>query len=326
MFSHSRFSKGVKVLAVTAIAAVALAACSGAAPTPASVPAEPTAPPAPATQETLALSFTGIQPLANGYHFEGWAIIDGSPVSTGKFNVSDAGDLVDLSGELIPNGEFHVGRDLSDAVAIALTIEPPGDMDSMSSGVKYLAGDVSRQSAAAADLSVGHVAALGKDFTGASGSFILATPTDGADTNETSGLWFIDLSSGGPMPGLQLPALPPGFEYEGWVIIDGIPVSMGKFRDVAAADSGNPYSGPEPGKPFPGEDFLQNAPAGLTFPTDLRGRTAAISVEPIPDDNPAAPFPLKLLVGSIPTDAEPFTNYQLDNQAGGFPTGTAVIK
>ena len=326
MFWQPRFSKGVKVLTVTAIAAIALAACGGAAATPTSVPAEPTATPAPATQETLALSFTGIQPLANGYHFEGWAIIDGSPVSSGKFNVSDAGDLVGLSGKVIPNGEFNVGRDLSDATVIALTIEPPGDTDAVPSAVKYLAGDVSRQSAAASDLSVSHGAALGNDFSGASGKFILATPTDGADTNEHSGIWYIDLSSGGPTPGLQLPALPPSFVYEGWVIIDGTPVSTGTFRDVAAADSGNPFSGSEPGKPFPGEDFLRNAPAGLTFPPDLRGRTAAISIEPVPDDNPAAPFPLKPLVGSIPADAETFTNYEVDNQAGGFPSGTAVIK
>ncbi len=188
-----------------------------------------------------------------------------------------------------------------------------------------MVGDVSRQSAAAADLSVSHSAALGNDFTGAAGTFILATPTNGADTNETSGIWYIDLSSGGPTPGLQLPPLPPSFEYEGWVIIDGTPVSTGKFRDVAAADSGNPYSGPEPGKPFPGEDFLQNAPDGLTFPTDIRGRTAAISIEPIPDDSPA-PFALKPLVGGIPADGEAFTNYRLGNQAGGFPTGSAVIK
>ena len=321
---------------VTAIVALALAACSGATPTPTSVPAERTAPPAPATQETLTLGFTGLKPLAHGYHYEGWAIIDGpfidaSPVSTGKFNVNGDGVLADLNGNVIASGEFNTGidlsttTDLSDLVVVALTIEPPGDMDSMPSGVKYLAGDVSRQSTAASDLSVSHSAALGDDFSGVSGTYILATPTDGADTNETSGIWYIDLSSGSPMPGLQLPTLPPTFEYEGWVIIDGTPVSTGKFSDVAAADSGNPYSGPQPGKPFPGEDFLRNGPAGMTFPIDLRGKAAAISIEPVPDDSPA-PFALKPLIGGILANAEPFTNYQLDNQAGGFPSGTAVIK
>ena len=270
----------------------------------------------------LVLDFSGIKPLANGFHYEGWAIIDGSPVSTGKFNVDADGNLVALTGKVIINAEFDVGRDLGNAMAIAITIEPAGDTDSIPSGTKYLVGSVAN---GFVNLSVSHSAALGGDFLSASGTYILATPTDGADTNETSGIWFIDLSSGGPMPGLQLPPLPPSFEYEGWVIIDGTPVSTGKFRDVAAADSGNPFSGPEPGKPFPGEDFLRNAPDGLTFPSDIRGRTAAISIEPVTDDSPA-PFALKPLVGGIAADGEAFINYQLDNQAGGFPTGSAVIK
>ena len=156
----------------------------------------------------LVLDFSGLNRLANGFHYEGWAIIDGSPVSTGKFNVDADGNLIELNGKAIVNAEFDVGRDLNDAMAIALTIEPPGDTNLTPSGVKYLVGDVSRQSAAAADLSVSHSAALGNDFTGAAGSFILATPTNGADTDETSGIWYIDLSSGGPTPGLQLPLSP----------------------------------------------------------------------------------------------------------------------
>ena len=264
MFSRSRF---LKVFAVAAVAALALAACGG----------------SKGDQETLALGLTGIRQLANGYHYEGWAIIDGSPVSTGKFNVNDDGGLVDLSGRVIANGEFVAGTDLSDAAVIAITIEPAGDTDSVPSGAKYLAGSVSDGSA---DVTVGHSAALGDSLTGAAGTYILATPTDDDDTNETSGIWYIDLSSGLAGPGLQLPALPPAWEYEGWVIFDGTPVSTGRFTDVAAADSGNPFSGPLPGKPFPGEDFLRNAPAELTFPADIRAMGAAISIEPVDDDSP----------------------------------------
>jgi len=350
-----KIPKPLKVFAVTAIAAFALAACGGDDLNPASKSNEQGAPAGVAKQvqaappigsvgagsvikpggsvpksgdtmgepmSTVVLAFSGLKPLANGYHYEGWVIVDGSPVSTGKFNVSVNGELMDLKGKVIAQAEFGVSKDLSQAAVVALTIEPPGDSDSMPSGVKYLAGEVSGGSAS---LSVSHGAALGDDFAGASGAYILATPTDGADTNETSGIWYIDLSSGSPMPGLQLPTLPPTFEYEGWVIIDGTPVSTGKFSDVAAADSGNPYSGSQPGKPFPGEDFLRNAPGGMTFPIDLRGNAAAISIEPVPDDSPA-PFALKPLIGGIPANAEPFTNYQLDNQAGGFPSGTAIIK
>ena len=108
-------------------------------------------------------------------------------------------------------------------------------------------------------------------------------------------------------------------------MIDGQPVTTGTFVQVDAADDDAPFSGPEPGPPFPGEDFLQNAPAGLQFPTDLAGATAVISVEPEPDDAPA-PFTLKPLVGSAPEDAADHVTYPIANNAEGFPTGTAVIR
>ena len=47
-------------------------------------------------------------------------------------------------------------------------------------------------------MSIGHGAALGDDFSGAAETYILATPTDGDDNNENSGIWFLDLSSGTP--------------------------------------------------------------------------------------------------------------------------------
>ena len=50
----------------------------------------------------LILNISGIDPLANGYHYEGWAIVDGAPVSTGKFNVNENGEFVDLAGNVIP--------------------------------------------------------------------------------------------------------------------------------------------------------------------------------------------------------------------------------
>ena len=42
--------------------------------------------------------------------------------------------------------------------------------------------------------------------------------------------------------------------------------------------------------------------SGLTFPTDLKGATIVISVEPSPD-NSVAPFTLKPLAHGVPTDA-----------------------
>ena len=86
------------------------------------------------------------------------------------------------------------------------------------------------------------------------------------------GVWFLDNSSGAPAVGLTLPTLPDGWIYEGWAVIDGVPVSTGTFSTVDAADNSATFSGSKAGPPFPGEDFLINAPGmWLTFPTDLKG-------------------------------------------------------
>ncbi|GEM_PF-309945 len=276
----------------------------------------------PPANSTLALSFSGLQPLANGFHYEGWAIIGGAPVATGKFNVDGKGALVDLRGNPIPNGEFRTGRDLSRATAIVLTLEPKGDVDAIPADTHYLAGDVRDLSAR---LTVGHPAALGNDFAGATGRYILATPTDDPSANENSGVWFLDLASGSPVQGLRLPTLPAGWKYEGWAVINGVPVTTGRFTNPAAADEAAPFSGPRSGPPFPGEDFVRSAPAGLTFPTNLAGGAAVISIEPSPDDD-AGPFTLKPLIGAIPGNATDHRTYSMDNRASGFPAGTAIIR
>ena len=91
--------------------------------------------------------------------------------------------------------------------------------------------------------------------------------------------------------------LPAGWEYEGWVVIGGAPVSTGRFNASAEVDL-DTVSGPISGWPFPGEDFLFNALDGLTFPMDPAGGAAVIPLEPTPDDV-AAPFTPKPFVGAI---------------------------
>ena len=271
--------------------------------------------------ETSVLNLFDIQPLQNGFHYEGWAIVDGKPISTGKFNVGPGGELVSLNGSPIPQGSFATGVDLKDATAVIITIEPAGDNDTIPASTHYLSGSVSE---AQVSLSIGHGAALGDDFSGAAGTYILATPTDGDGNNENSGIWFLDLSSGTPAVGLDLPTLPDGWVYEGWVVIDGTPVSTGRFTQIGQGDLAAPYSGPESGPSFPGEDFLFNAPEGLTFPVDLAGKVAVISVEPSPDDSPA-PFALKPLVSVIPANATDHFNYSIGTPEAAFPRGSASI-
>ena len=158
------------------------------------------------------------------------------------------------------------------------------------------------------------------------GTYILATPTDGGmDTDEASGVWFLDNTNAPPaVAGLDLPTLPAGWAYEGWAVINNTPISTGTFTSVSGADDSGIFSGDASGPAYPGEDFLNNAPAGVTFPVNLQGAPIVISVEPVPD-NSAAPFLLKPLVGMTPADAATHTALSMGNNATATnPTGTAT--
>ena len=285
------------------------ATSSSDAPTTTAAPTTTTEAPAPSTTTTTTTTTTTVPPpehaisfdttnwpeLANGAHYEGWVVIDDEPLSTGRFNVAN-GATVDLDGNAVD--EFALDFDPRASSMVIISIEPANDEDPAPSDTHFLAGEASAGNAV---LLLQHPAALGTDFGEAAGEYVLATPTDGdRDNNEYSGVWFLTFP--GPKPSLTLPSLPEGWIYEGWTVIDGIPVTTGTFRDVNKSDNEAPYSGTVRTPNFPGEDFLQNAPAGLTFPTDLKGATVVISVEPLNEDNPL-PFALKPLSGPVPEDA-----------------------
>ena len=261
--------------------------------------------------DTLELNITGLEDLGSDYNYEGWIIVDGSPISTGIFTVDASGNLSSTTFEVLAN-------DLESATAFVVSIEPIPDNDPAPSSVKILGGDFNGNSTT---LTTNHGAALATDFSAATGAYILATPTNGEDSDELSGVWWLDPSAG-PGATLTLPTLPSGWNYEGWAVINGTPVSTGTFTSASGADDADTFSGTEPGPPYPGEDFLVNAPSGLVFPTDLTGTTIVISVEPSPD-NSAAPFLLKPLVGNVPSAAADHTLYNMDNNAGNTnPSGT----
>jgi hypothetical protein len=260
----------------------------------------------------LNLNLTGLEDLGSDYAYEGWIMVDGSPVSTGTFTVDANGALSQTS--------FDVdAADLEAATMFVLSIEPMPDNDPAPAATKLLSGAFSGNSANLA------TATVGDGFANATGAYILAAPTGSGDPSEEfSGIWFIDNSSGSMQPGLDLPALADGWKYEGWVVVDGQPLTTGTFTTNDESDDAAPYSGTNPGPPFPGEDLLVNAPAGLTFPLDLRGRTAVISIEPSPDNSPA-PFALKPLVGNIPVAAAHATAINMmNNTTASFPMGSVT--
>ena len=69
-------------------------------------------------------------------------------------------------------------------------------LDWIAAAAKILAGTLANGSAS---LAVSATEALATNFSSASGKCILATPTDGMNTNETSGIWFLEAVSGSPV-------------------------------------------------------------------------------------------------------------------------------
>ncbi|MDA0875635.1 MAG: hypothetical protein O3C45_11330, partial [Bacteroidetes bacterium] len=186
-------------------------------------------------------------------------------------------------------------------------------------GSIVLAGEVVNS---VATLTTSHPLALGTTFGSASGSFMLYNNTFGASPADITGVWFSSIAGGTVEPALSLPALGEEWIYEGWVEVGGARLSTGYFRQTNRLDENRRYSDSDaPG--FPGEDFLINAPEGVTFPLNPSGGTVYVTVEPVPDDSPL-PFGITVLSGSIPASPAARTPYALGGQVA-VPGGTATL-
>jgi len=256
--------------------------------------------------DTIHWDIQGLEPLGAGWTYEGWLIVDGAPVSTGLFDV-DVNGQIDSDMAIISSAQNQA------ATAFVLTIEPSPDNDPAPSDVHLLGGDIED---GMANLSIGHGAALGTDFTDATGSYILGIGYPAGATDENSyvnGIWYLN--------SLDLPTLPAGWVYEGWVVGEDGPISTGRFTDANGMDddgSGPAAGGPGTGPNAPGQDFLDPA-------LDLIGYAAVISVEPSPDDS-AMPFVLKPLVDAEIEDVGDHGSQAMANNAvNSSPTGTATL-
>ena len=270
------------------------------------------------------LSITGLDALGADFVYEGWLIVDGKPVSTGRF--TDPATKKQEVSEIILKGATayvlsiepanETGQDLIDPAATKLF---KADFDGDTAGIAY--GTIN---AGFADL-VATKEAI-------SGEFFLRTPTDekaGTDNNgnDEAGVWFGTPGTMPPASSLELPVLAAdsGWKYEGWAVVNGKPYSTGTFSDPKTADDNAAaltFRGIEnQGPPLPGEDFINNLDAtGFKGGADLRGATVVISLEPFPDNDPK-PFTLKPLVGNAGDETAPAT-YAFGENLKSFPTGT----
>jgi hypothetical protein len=261
---------------------------------------------------SINVQISGLENLGASSVYEGWLIVNGAAKSAGRFTVND-------QGVMSQNSFSATSSDLASASSYVLTIEPKNDLDPGPTKTHLLAGDFDAAKSRAT-LNVAHSAALGNDFTKATGKFFLATPTNNASTDD-QGIWWIEATAGTMLPGLNLPTLPEGWVYEGWVVVDGKPTTTGRFTRVDRVDSdgGGPAAGPNDAPAFPGQDFINPA-------KKLPGGMAVILIEPEPDNSPA-PFLLKpLLTNPIRNATGPSNSQTMENQASKLnPTGTVTI-
>lgn len=255
------------------------------------------------TGSELVVRFDALPELGEDFVYEGWLIVDGAPVSAGRFDAQD-------------EFTFTFGNDVSNATAYILTIEPAVGDDPAPSATHLIGGDIANGHAV---LTTAFGGALGTNFSDVSGGFILAAPSAMDDTGafDDKGIWYLNPS--GPSPALDLPNLGDGWTYEGWVVTENGPISTGRFTTVSGADSdgAGPAAGPGMTPPFPGQDFVNP-------PLSLPGHLAVISVEPEPDDSPA-PFAIKPLLGMI-EDAGVGNLQSLDLNGEALPMGDATLR
>ena len=257
----------------------------------------------------LSLDVIGLQPLENNVEYQAWIVVNGENKSLGRFS--------DVN---FPR-QFKASRtDVQNATVFKLSIEPGNDPSPAISNTVLLSGTFAGN---AAQLDISKT--LG-NFQTASGVFILQTPTDNNAGNEQNGIYWMRPSGAA---GLQLPELPEGWKYEGWVTVPtasgDVNLSTGTFSKPVGQDDFLPYSmTTNPPPAFPGEDFLNAsllAKSGVNNIPDLRGKRVFISIEPQPDNDGNEPFILRPLSGNTGTETAPTLNTMSLNTAS-FPIGT----
>ena len=121
--------KNSKVLALLALGMFTLGSCSS----------DDDGVEAPKISE-ITLNLEKLENLGSDFLYEGWIIVDGAPVSTGTFSVSDDGTLSKTS--------FSMEEEtINKATKFVLTIEPNPDTDPAPAATKYLAGDFNNNTA-----------------------------------------------------------------------------------------------------------------------------------------------------------------------------------
>lgn len=277
----------------------------------------------------VTLSVSGLQKIVGGLNYQAWLVVGSGSDYGGYplllFNIDDQGRMVDPAADTLLSGPYQVDVAADAVLGIAISLEITDVLVLSSSFTFILGGEMIDGTA---NLTAEDWIAFNRDLSDAGGQFVLFSPTDEDQTNELSGIWFLDPTQGPFRQGLNLPEAPKGWNYEGWIEVEGHTLSMGKFLFPNLPDSTATFSGPVEGPSFPGEDFLLDPPEGLTFPLDLSGGTVFVTVEPEAewDAFPDRPFYLRLLEGTVPDNPVALVLYGMNSLVSQLPTGTATVQ
>lgn len=261
----------------------------------------------------LKVNLNGIKPLNEGLIYEGWIIVDSKPISLGRFNPTST----------TTEQTFSISSaNSASATSFILSIEEENNQNLVPSATKILIGDFIEGIANLSfENAVGFIIDPSIEYNLHCNTI---TPTDGTTdprgSDEQYGIWFQN-SLG---PGLyNIPVLNEGWKYEGWVVFNGtIPLSTGKFTSYQGPDESSYYSGTFPGNDYPGEDFLENLPAGVSG--YVPGSTVMITIEPDLISDLDSQFFIKPISG-IAVGGLSGTHLEIIENFNATITGTATI-
>lgn len=276
-----------------------------------------------ASKEAISVDFK--LPTINQGAYALWQVKEeGQFLLVKLFRYDNKGFLTDLAGKPLNNIFPVAGNDFTQASSFLVTIEKGDEQPVTPSETIVLTGNKPKGNNWSLSFPV--------DLSTVSGSYMLATPTNGPQTNETAGVWFVKVAGNSrEQASLSLPVAPAGWVYEGWVTAGNNTLTAGRFTSPASKDNFSNYSGPRSFPPYPGEDYLTNAPVDkdVTFPLNLAdGQSRVlISLEPgslNEDPTGNSRFDLNLLEAAIAEGAEDHTDYSL-NLVKERPSGTVKV-
>ena len=287
------------------------------------------------------VGLNGLPVLPPDAVYEGFAVIDGTAVSTGKFVIDPTTSpstlvSVPLGVVLGTTQEATFGPAITqigeafpfiqDATAWFVSVEPAVDPVALPSGNTVMGGVFVGDTANLSNTTITDLTPppgpqfFGlPDFVGATGVVTAITPTDGPG-NDGGGLWAVT-DAGGTSAGLALPFLQGTWRYALWASDGTSERLLGTFSSPLFADddfSSAPTRGAaSTGFAAPGQDFVTAATVPALVPSAMNNGdwTVEVRVEPSPD-NSVAPFGLRVLSAAIPAAAV---------NAGGVGVGSTTL-